>query len=91
MKYWSVLSLLFFDTEIFDLKSWQKMGENFINIVSTQDENRAFQSELKRMASNYERHRKEHLASKRTILETWDILSLQYPVMTKIDLILQLL
>jgi len=74
---------VYFYSEIFDMNAWQSLAERFRNII-TEDKNRQFQNELKRISCNYSRHVKEHINSSRTILETWDVLSNQYPLLGKL-------
>jgi len=74
--------VIFMGTDIFHREDWQKLGENFQNLISG-DETRTFQNELNRMGINYERYRKEINTSK-IIFEMWNNLSLQYPLMSRL-------
>ena len=75
---------IFFTSEAFNRLSWRFLADSFPNIIYTEEENRLFEGELKRISTHYSRHRKEHIDSGRSILQTWNVLSAQYPLMSKL-------
>lgn len=82
---------VFFTSEAFDRLSWRFLADQFPNIISTEEENRLFEGELKRISTHYPRHRKEHNDSGRSILQTWNVLSAQYPLMSRLAKSIQVL
>ena len=73
--------VVFFDE--WDIDAWRWLAEKFHNIIGP-EETTQFQNELKRMSIHFSSLRKQHENSNRTILESWDNLSGQYPNISKL-------
>ena len=69
--------------EEWDIDSWRWLAEKFHNIIGP-EESTQFQHELKRMSIHFSSLKKQHESSNRTILESWENISPQYPYVSKL-------
>ena len=67
----------------FDMSSWKSLANQFTNIIKP-EEARHFQNELERMDIGFNRLSHNHLDSSRSILESWKILSKDYPFISRL-------
>ena len=58
------------------------MAEKFKNVIPT-EELRHLTRDLQRMEVNFRKHSQEHERSRRTVLETWSLLTNQYHYLAK--------